>query len=107
MDLAKAHNQYAHIESEPEFRGGRPRIAGTRMTVADIVTLHLQLGYCVEEISGKFDLPLSAVHSGLAYYHDHRLEIDESMAADQAYVDEFRRSHASPLLQKLNSAHRG
>lgn len=45
-----------HIEITPDVRGGRPRIAGTRITVADIVIMHLRLGQSLEEIAGKYDL---------------------------------------------------
>ena len=61
-----------HIEITPEVRGGRPRIAGTRITVADIVIMHLRLGQSLEEIAGKYDLDLADVHAALAYYYDHR-----------------------------------
>jgi hypothetical protein len=37
----------------------------------------------------------------LAYYFDHVQEIQEEMAADQAYVEEFRRNHPSRLDKKL------
>ncbi len=47
-----------HIEITPDTRGGKPRIAGTRIAVADIVILHRRLGYGVEEIAGTYDLPL-------------------------------------------------
>jgi len=38
-----------HIEITPDVRGGRPHIAGTRITVADIVIMHLRLGQSLEE----------------------------------------------------------
>jgi uncharacterized protein (DUF433 family) len=33
-----------HIEVTPGVRGGKPRIAGTRITVADVVLLHRRMG---------------------------------------------------------------
>ena len=92
-----------HIELTPGVRGGRPRIAGTRLTVADIVMLHLRLGKAVEEIAGKYQVTLSDVHAALAYYYDHRAGIDADMAADEAYGDAFIQSHPSRLRARLNA----
>jgi uncharacterized protein (DUF433 family) len=50
-----------HLESSAEVRGGQPRIVGTRITVSDIVIMHLRLGQAVEEIAGKYEVLLSAV----------------------------------------------
>lgn len=33
-----------HIELTPGVRGGKPRIAGTRIAVEDIVVMHLKMG---------------------------------------------------------------
>jgi len=48
-----------HIKITPDVRGGRPRITGTRITVTDIVIMHLRLGQSLEEIAGKYDLDLA------------------------------------------------
>ena len=48
-----------HIEISPGIRGGKPRLAGTRITVADIAIMHLKLGQSVDEIATEYDLPLS------------------------------------------------
>jgi Protein of unknown function (DUF433) len=45
-----------HIEITPGIRSGKPRIAGTRITVADVATLYLRLGQSVEEIAGKYQV---------------------------------------------------
>jgi uncharacterized protein (DUF433 family) len=95
-----------HIELTPDIRGGRPRIAGTRLAVADIVMLHLRMGKSVEEIAGKYQVTLSDVHAALAYYYDHRVDIDADMAADEAYGEAFAQSHPSLLRAKLDAANR-
>jgi len=56
-----------YIESTPDTRGGKPRIAGTRITVADIVLMHRRLGRALEEISGTYDLPLAATYAAMAF----------------------------------------
>lgn len=90
-----------HIASDPAFRGGRPRIEGTRVAVADVVLMHLRLGMAPAEIAGRYDLPLAAVHAALAHYFDHREDIDRDIEEDAAYAEAFRRSNSSPLQEKL------
>ena len=96
-----------HIEITPDMRGGRPRIANTRITVADIVIMHLRLGQSLEEIAGRYDLPLAAVYAAIAYYHDHRAEIDKSINDDRAFAEAFRKNNPSRLQEKLKSLSNG
>jgi uncharacterized protein (DUF433 family) len=96
-----------HIEITPGVRGGRPRIVGTRITVADIVLMHLRLGQSLEEIAGKYELPMAAVYAAIAYYYDHRGEIDSSIEDDMAFAEAFRRNNPSPLQEKLKALGRG
>jgi uncharacterized protein (DUF433 family) len=96
-----------HLEATPETRAGRPRIAGTRITVDDIVIMHLHLGQSLEEIVGKYSLPPAAVHAAMAFYYDHREEIDRQIAQDDAYVEAFKRSNPSLLQEKLRALGRG
>lgn len=90
-----------HIERTLGVRGGQPRIAGTRIAVADIVLLHLRLGQSLEEIAGRFNLDLASAFAAMAYYFDHRSEIDDRIEADEAYAEAFRRRNPSPLQEKL------
>jgi uncharacterized protein (DUF433 family) len=92
-----------HIEVTPGTRGGRPRIAGTRITVADIVIMHLRMGQAVEEIADAYDLPLAGVYAALTYYHDHREEIDKGIEEDEAFVEAFRRNNPSLLRERLRA----
>ena len=96
-----------HIEIIPDVRGGRPRIAGTRITVADIVIIHLRLGQSLEEIADKYDLDLADVYAALAYYYDHRSEIDGSIEADEAFAEAFRRNNPSLLQARLKALQSG
>jgi len=96
-----------HIEASPETRGGKPRIAGTRITIEDIVLMHLRLGQSLAEIAGKYDLPLAGVHAAIAYYYDHRDEIDSNIEKDEAFAEAFRRDNPSPLQEKLGALRRG
>ena len=72
------------ITRSQEIRGGRPRIAGTGVTVRRIVGWY-QLGLSPEEIVDRIGhLSLAQVHAALAYYHANRQEIDADIAAEDA-----------------------
>ena len=93
----------AHIEQTPGVRGGRPRIAGRRITVDDVVIMHRRLGQTVDEIVAKYDLSFADVHAALAYYYDHQAEIDRRIAEDDAFVEAFKRDNPSKLQERLRS----
>ena len=94
-----------HIEITPQVRSGRPRIAGTRITVADVVIMHLRLGQSLEEIAGKYELDLAGLHAAMAYYFDHRAEVEESIEADEAFAEAFRHHNPSLLQERLKDLH--
>ena len=95
-----------HIEVTSGTRGGKPRVAGTRITVEDIVLMHLRLALPLVEIASKYDLPLAAVHTAMAYYYDHRDDIDRSIEEDEALAEAFRRNNSSLLQEKLGALNR-
>jgi uncharacterized protein (DUF433 family) len=97
--MATTLNHY--IEITPDVRSGKPRIAGTRITIADIVIMFLRMGQSLEIIAGKYDLAPAAVYAAMSYYYDHRAEIDQSIQEDEAFVDDYMRTHPSPLQTKL------
>ena len=88
------------LDATPGVCGGKPRIAGHRITVQS-VALWSRLGQSPDEIADGYDLPLASVYAALAYYHDHRAEIDAEIAASDAFVAEVRRETPSPLAEKL------
>jgi len=93
-----------HIEATEGTRGGKPRIAGTRITVADIVLMHRRLGRALEEIAGTYDLPLAAVYAAMAYYYDHQKEIDQEIQEelDQLQI-QVKSQASSPILTRLKA----
>lgn len=94
-----------HIEVTPAVSGGRPRIAGRRITVQDIVIWHERLGRTPDEIALDHDLTLADVHAALAYYFDHREELDRSIAEDRAFVAALRQQIPSKLTSRLRELH--
>lgn len=91
-----------HIELTPGIAGGKPRIAGHRITVHNIVIWHERLGMSADEIASEYDLTLADVYAALAYYYDHRAEIDEAMRTDEAFAAELRQRTPSVLKDKLS-----
>jgi uncharacterized protein (DUF433 family) len=81
------------IVSAPEIRGGRPRIAGTGVTVRRIVGWY-KLGLTPEEISDRIGhLTLAQVYAALTYYHASRDAIEADMAAEDAEAERLEREH--------------
>ena len=91
-----------HVEITPGVCGGKPRIAGHRIRVMDIVIWHEKLGLSPDEIiSAHPTLTLADVYAALAYYFDHREQIQSDIAADRRYVAAVRRNHPSFFQRKL------
>ena len=82
------------IERSPEIRGGRPRVAGTGVTVQRIVGWY-RLGLNAEEIAELFGhITVGQVYAALAYYHANRGEIDADLAAEEAFMED-KSSHGT------------
>lgn len=92
-----------HIELTPDTAGGRPRIRGRRVTVQDIALWHERLGKQADEIAAEYDVTLADVYAALAYYFDHREEIDARMIEDRAFAEALRARMPSKRSQKLSS----
>lgn len=89
-----------HIAISPNIAGGKPRIAGHRITVQNIVIWHERMGHSADEIASSHGLSLADVYAALAYYYDHRHEIDTAILADESYVDHLRTRTPSKLHKK-------
>ncbi len=81
------------IVCSPEIRRGRPRIAGTGVTVRRVVTWY-KLGLSPEEIADQIGhLTLAQVYAALTYYHANREEIEADLAAEEAETLALERQH--------------
>ena len=98
---------YKHIESTPGVMGGKPRIAGRRISVQNIVIWHEHQGMTPDEISTEYDLTLGEVHAALSYYFDHREEVDQRMKEGDEFVEALRKRTPAVLARKLAEAQRG
>ncbi len=94
-----------HIVSTPGTCGGRPRIAGSRIRVQDIVVWHEVHGLSPDEIVSQFPgLTLADVYAALTYYHDHREEIRQYMRDAEAFVEAFKQRYPAKILD-LDTPH--
>ena len=95
------------IVSTPGTCGGRPRIDGHRITVEDIAIWHERMGLSPDEIVADYPtITLSDVHAALAYYYDHRAEIDAELEQGKRFVAELKAKAAPSRLQESLKARR-
>jgi uncharacterized protein (DUF433 family) len=90
-----------YIELTPETRGGKPRIAGRRITVADVAIAYLRLGQSLEEVAAEYDLTLAEVYAAMSFYYDNKETIDESIHASESFADSLRPMYPSVLQEKI------
>ncbi|MDJ0582112.1 DUF433 domain-containing protein [Crocosphaera sp.] len=95
-----------HIEITPGICGGKPRIAGHRIRVEDIVIWHESMGMSPDEIVSQYpSITLGDVYAALSYYHDHFEEIRKQMQEDKVFAREMQIETPSLVKQKLSQRH--
>lgn len=91
MDMASVTEIGTLIDRDPKVRGGRPKIAGTGLTVSRIAGWY-KMGMTPDEIALEYPhLTLAQVHAALAYYHVNRDEIEADIAQQQADAMQWER----------------
>jgi len=95
-----------HIEITEGTCGGKPRIAGHRITVQNIVICYERMGMSPDEIIYHYpSINLADVHAALAYYYDHAAEIRQDIEQDEIFAREMKSKHPSLVQQKLKLNH--
>lgn len=90
-----------HIAKTPGTCGGRARIAGHRIRVMDIVALHEQRGLSPAQVAEQYpSITLADVYAALAYYLDHREEIEADFE-DARRWDEYGKTQPSKVRDAL------
>jgi uncharacterized protein (DUF433 family) len=91
-----------HIVSTDDTCGGAPRIAGSRIRVKDVVIWHIHQRMSLDEIVMKWPhLTDAGVHAALAYYYDHKDEIEAEIEKDLAWYEEMKSKTPSLVQEKL------
>ena len=83
--MSTTSESYRYIVRSPDVRGGNARIEGSRIAVHDVIGL-LQNGETVDTVVSRCfpTLTKSQVYESLAYYEDHKGEIDLLVARQMA-----------------------
>lgn len=82
------------IVRTPGVHNGRPRLAGTGVTVRRVAQWY-KMGLSPEEIATRIGhLTLAQVHAALAYYHANQRAIEADLEAEKAAADELERTHS-------------
>lgn len=102
--MAAIETRYQHIVLDDH---GVPRIAGTNMKVIELVVAHMAYGWSPDELAFQFPyLTLGQIHSALAYYWDHKHQIDEQIKRDDALVVQLRQSLPEAPIVEMLRGHR-
>ncbi len=89
---------YPHIVRTPETCAGLPRIEGTRITVNLVAREVVRARRTPEEVLiAHPQLTLAQIHAALAYYFDHRAEVDASVQDADKFEADLRARFPSRL----------
>ncbi len=80
------------IVATPGYVGGRPRIAGTSVSIRRIVIWY-KLGYNPEEIAREIGLSLAQVYAALTYYHANQQAIEAELAAEETEAERLEEEY--------------
>ncbi len=93
---------YEHIQLDAK---GVPIIANTTMKVVELITSQIAYGWSPEELHFQYPfLSMAQIHSALAYYWDHKDELDADIERRSQYTQAMRRQTGpSPLAARLRA----
>ena len=78
------------------YCGGKPHILGHRIKVKHVAIWHEQMGMTPTEIAATYPtITLAQVHAALAYYYDHRDEIQAEIEEERRFVEDLRAGQPS------------
>ncbi len=88
-----APTKHPYVECRPGTCGGIPVIRGTRFPVRSVAVYVLRLGMTPEEMVRDWPhLSLAQIHGALAYYYDHKAEIDRSVRDNERAMKRLPRA---------------
>lgn len=92
--------RYEHIELDKQKK---PIISGSTMKVVELVLNKKAYGWSAEELHLQHPhLSLGQIHSALAYYWDHQVQLDEDIENRLTRINELEMSlGTSPLKARL------
>ena len=78
------------IAINPNVRSGRPYIIGTSVTVTDVAMAKNYHNQDADGIADWYGLTLSQVYGALAYYYDHKAELDQTIRTQIKQSENFK-----------------
>ncbi len=100
---AKQPIAYPHLWYDDR---GRPWIDDTNIKVIEVVLDHTACGWSADEIHRQYPyLSLAQIHSALAYYFDHKQEMDDEIERQVREVDALKAKAdaESPFLKRMRA----
>lgn len=100
--MKPATTSYEHIVLDDQ---GVPVIAGANTKVIEVALAHKAHGMSPEELAYQLPhLSMGQIHSALAYYWDHKQELDEDIQRRYQEMEELRREiQPTELLDRLRA----
>lgn len=93
-----------HISKTPGVCGGKACIAGTRIRVMDVMIWHEMSGMTPAQIVEQYPTAnLAGVHAAIAYYLDHRDEIEGDIRRSHEVEEKYRHLASKKLQAKLDA----
>lgn len=90
-----------YIGVRPGYCGGYPHILGHRIKVKHVAIWHEQMGMTPTEIVATYPtITLAQVHAALAYYYDHRDDIQAEIEEERRFVEEMKAKAGPSRLQE-------
>ncbi len=94
-----------HIERNPAVCGGKPCVAGTRIRIWDVHIWHNLQGRRPEQIVADFpQLSVADVHAALAFYYDHREQIEQEMKEAEEFSNRLEADQGTTRYTKLKDS---
>lgn len=81
------------ITTNPRVGSGRPCIVGTSLEVAVIAIAQIVHGQSPEEIAADYNLSLSQVYAALAYYYEHKEQMDTVIQQQRKLAEEMKETY--------------
>jgi uncharacterized protein (DUF433 family) len=90
------------IISDPNIHNGQLVISGSHVRVVDLIASHLYRQLTADELATNFSLNLAQVYAGLAYYYQHKAEIDATLRSEAEQADNYLQQleHQGKLIRR-------
>lgn len=90
MDSQEKVQTIQVIAINPKVRNGRPFIIGTSVMVTDVAMAKNYHNQDADGIADWYGLTLPQVYGALAYYYEHKAELDQTIRAQIKRGEEFK-----------------